>query len=121
MRQLVARFYAQIPGDDVLGPMYDPRELAAAEKRLADFLIYRTGGPQTYVQERGHPRLRARHAPFAVTPLARDRWWALMERALTEGQWPAAAAEALRGFLQQTATFLINRDDGSDLTPLRIS
>ena len=79
--RLVHLFYAQVPGDDVLGPMYEGRDLAAAEARLRDFLIGRFGGPQRYIERRGHPRLRMRHAPFAVDRPARDRWMALMTRA----------------------------------------
>lgn len=61
--RLVAAFYRQVPADELLGPMYPPNELAAAEQRLRDFLVYRFGGPQRYIEERGHPRLRMRHAP----------------------------------------------------------
>lgn len=72
-RRLVAAFYRQIPGDPILGPMYPADDLEGAEERLRDFLIFRFGGPTTYLAKRGHPRLRMRHAPFAVGPAARDR------------------------------------------------
>src|SRR5262245_35500036 len=70
--RVVAAFYAQVPADDVLGPMYPPADLPGAEQRLRDFLVGRFGGPQRYIEERGHPRLRARHAPFAIDQRARD-------------------------------------------------
>ena len=109
---VVAGFYRRVPGDPVLGPMYPGHELAAAEGRLRDFLIYRLGGPPKYIQERGHPRLRMRHAPFAVDQRARDRWMELMGQSLDEqvaaGMAPEVAAY-LREFLAGIATFLINR------------
>jgi hemoglobin len=106
--RLVAAFYRQIPGDAVLGPMYPSGDLAGAEQRLRDFLVGRFGGPQRYIAQRGHPRLRARHMPFTVDVRARDRWVALMEAALTEAQLEPAAAATLRGFFAEVATFLIN-------------
>ncbi len=71
--RLVAAFYRQIPKDDILGPMYPAADLEGAELRLRDYLIYRFGGPDRYIRDRGHPRLRARHFPFAITQAARDR------------------------------------------------
>ena len=107
--RLVAAFYAQVPADPILGPMYPPDDMQGAEDRLRGFLAYRLGGPQTYITERGHPRLRMRHMPFAVTPAARDRWVELMEQAFAQADWPAEAAGVARRFLAETATFLINR------------
>src|SRR6266700_1721994 len=72
--RLVAAFYRQVPQDDLLGPMYPATDLPGAEQRLRDFLIGRFGGPQTYIEQRGHPRLRARHSPFHINQAARDRW-----------------------------------------------
>lgn len=109
LRRLVALFYRQIPSDDLLGPMYPAEALAAAEQRLAGFLIFRFGGSDTYIQERGHPRLRIRHAPFAITQAARDRWVKLMDNALQEVAWPAEVVAIVRPFLHDSATFLINR------------
>ena len=86
--RLVAAFYEQVPSDEILGPMYPPDDLAGAEARLRGFLIGRFGGPQTYIQERGHPKLRMRHMPFALTPAARDSWVTLMETALDEVSFP---------------------------------
>ena len=107
--RLVAAFYRQIPADDVLGPMYQGRDMAEAEKRLRDFLLFRFGGPAHYLEERGHPRLRMRHAPFSIGESARNRWVQLMNAALDEAKLPAAADRTLREFFGNTATFLINR------------
>jgi hemoglobin len=107
--RIVAAFYAQVRQDDVVGPMYPKHDLAAAEQRLRDFLVVRFGGPARYFEQRGHPRLRMRHAPFAIDQVARDRWVAMMERALEESDLPAEAHTLLREFLLNTATFLINR------------
>ena len=107
--RLVAAFYRQVPGDDLLGPMYPADDLAGAEQRLRDFLVGRFGGPPRYVEQRGHPRLRMRHAPFAVSPAARDRWMTLMTRALDEVRLPAGADALLRDFLGQVATMMINQ------------
>ena len=108
-RSLAAAFYRQVPGDDVLGPMYAGRDLGEAETRLGDFLIFRFGGPQRYIENRGHPRLRMRHNPFVIDQTARDRWMKLMGRALDEVGMPGEAANLLREFFASTATFLINR------------
>jgi hemoglobin len=107
--RLIAAFYRQIPDDDVLGPMYRNGDFAGAEKRLRDFLIFRFGGPQRYIEERGHPRLRMRHAPFDVTVAARDRWIQLMQNALTETEMPTRAKQILGAYFESTATAMINR------------
>ena len=107
--RLIAEFYRQVPEDDLLGPMYPPHDLAEAERRLRDFLIYRFGGPQRYITERGSPRLRMRHAPFALTPAARDRWVMLMDRAIQKTVLPPQAVATMQPFLAETATFLINQ------------
>jgi hemoglobin len=107
--RLIAAFYRQIPEDTILGPMYKGRDLKAAEARLRDFLIYRFGGPDSYIQERGHPRLRMRHGPFAIDEAARNRWMELMRKALAEAQFAPEVEEALIPYLDNTATFMINR------------
>ncbi len=107
--RLVAEFYKQVPTDEILSPMYPARDLRGAEQRLRDFLIYRFGGPPTYIEQRGHPRLRMRHAPFPIGEQARDRWLALMSRALDQAMLPEEAQRLLRDFFTSTATFLINR------------
>jgi hemoglobin len=106
---VVRRFYAQIPADPILAPMYEGDDLEGAEHRLRSFLMFRLGGPATYLEERGHPRLRMRHAPFVIDQAARDRWVQLMDRALDEAGLDPGATRALRDFLAHVATFLINR------------
>jgi len=96
---------------NVLGPMYAERDLAGAEQRLRDFLVYRFGGPARYIEQRGHPRLRIRHAPFQIGKAARDRWVQLMNAALDESALPPEAERIFRSFFDSTATFLINRPD----------
>ncbi len=88
--------------------MYPPADLAAAERRLREFLVYRFGGPDRYIVERGHPRLRIRHAPFVVNQAARDRWFQLMNASLEKAGFAPEIAAALRAFFAETASFLIN-------------
>ena len=110
--RLIRAFYVQVPDDEVLGPMYPRDDLAGAEVRLRDFLIGRFGGPPRYIEQRGHPRLRGRHMPFAIDPRARDRWLQLMDRALAEAELPDDVTTLLREFFAEVATFLINRSPG---------
>jgi hemoglobin len=107
--RLVRAFYAQVPTDSILGPMYPHDDLEGAEVRLRDFLVGRFGGPPRYLEQRGHPRLRMRHMPFTIDSAARDRWVTLMDRALATAQLPDDAATLLREFFHSTATFMINR------------
>jgi hemoglobin len=109
--RLVGAFYRQVPHDDILGKMYPASELAAAEQRLRDFLIYRFGGPQRYIEERGHPRLRARHMPFQIDLVARDRWMQLMDKAFAEAALPLEVEQFLRAFFDHMSTFMINSHD----------
>jgi len=108
-RQLVGAFYKQVPKDDILGPLYPANDFARAEQRLRNFLIFRFGGPQHYREERGHPRLRMRHAPFPVDQTARDRWMQLMDNALASVPMPEEAQRILRGYFESTATAMMNR------------
>jgi hemoglobin len=107
--RLVAAFYRQVPQDDLLGPMYSAKDLPGAEQRLRDFLIGRFGGPQTYIERRGHPRLRARHSPFRINQAARDRWMRMMNNAFAEAALPEKAEQILREFLDEMSTFMINQ------------
>jgi hemoglobin len=107
--RLAAAFYRHIPNDPILGPMYPAEDLVGAEQRLRDFLVGRFGGPPRYIQERGHPRLRARHMPFVVDQAARDRWMVLMTGALEEAQLRPDAAALLHEFFAAMSQFLINR------------
>ncbi|MDP9053215.1 MAG: globin [Acidobacteriota bacterium] len=108
-RRLIAAFYRQIPQDDLLGPMYPGHDLAGAEERLRDFLIFRFGGPQKYIEERGHPRLRMRHVPFVIGEAERNRWIHLMNNAFAEAALPPDVETMLREFFAGVATFMINR------------
>jgi hemoglobin len=107
--RLVAAFYAQIPTDDLLGPMYPADDLPGAEQRLRDFLIGRFGGPPRYIEQRGHPRLRMRHAPYLIDAAARDRWLTLMHNAFAAAALPPEAEAILRPFFLQVANFMINQ------------
>jgi hemoglobin len=106
--RLVSAFYQQVPADDILGPMYPADDMAGAEERLRDFLIGRFGGPQRYVEQRGHPRLRMRHMPFKLDQQARDRWVQLMGKAFDEAKLPAESEQLLRQFFDHMASFMIN-------------
>jgi hemoglobin len=108
-RTLIHAFYSKIPEDDILGPLYPQADFAGAEKRLRDFLIFRFGGPQHYIEQRGHPRLRMRHASFPVNEAARNRWMQLMTRALEEVAVPAEAKQILLDYFDSTATAMINK------------
>ena len=107
-QRLVAAFYRRVPQDDILGAMYPANDLPGAEERLRGFLIQRFGGPDRYSQQRGHPRLRMRHAPFQIDQRGRDRWITLMEAALAETDLPAQVVPVLRQFFHGSATFMIN-------------
>src|SRR6185503_12766888 len=99
--RLVAAFYRRVATDDILRPMYPEHDLVGAELRLRDFLIQRFGGPMTYSEQRGHPRLGMRHAPFAIDQRGRDRWVELMEAALAETRLPEQVVPPLRKFFHE--------------------
>jgi hemoglobin len=81
---IVAAFYRGVAGDEVLRPLYPEEDLGPAEERFRTFLMQYWGGPTTYSDRRGHPRLRMRHAPFAVTPVAKEHWLTHFRAALDE-------------------------------------
>ena len=112
---LIGRFYAKVRADAVIGRMYPPDDWPAAEARLRGFLIQRFGGPATYSQQRGHPRLRMRHAPFPIDPAAAERWLTLMNRSLHEsiaaGAIDLDAASELWPYFVDTAGHMVNRDE----------
>lgn len=81
--RLVDAFYEGVVVDDLLRPMY-PEDLTNAKRHLVLFLVQYWGGPSTYMNERGHPRLRMRHAPYAITKRARDAWMTAMTNALEQ-------------------------------------
>jgi len=107
---LVARFYAGVADDPILRPIYPEADLAPAQRRLTLFLAQYWGGPRTYDDERGHPRLRMRHAPFAVDPVARDRWLVLMRAAIAELAPPEDVAAELERYIAMAAEAMRNRD-----------
>jgi hemoglobin len=92
---LVDRFYDRVAADLVLRPVYPEGDLSGARHRLTLFLAQYWGGPRTYDAERGHPRLRMRHLPFAIGAAERDRWLVHMRAAIAELAPPSDVAEAL--------------------------
>ncbi len=108
---LVAAFYRRVREDDILAPLYPESDWDGAEQRLRDFLIFRFGGPQRYIEERGHPRLRMRHAPFAIGVAERDRWLELMEASMEETNVPSPSREHLSESFAQIADFMRNQPE----------
>jgi hemoglobin len=109
--RLVAAFYRGVAGDEPLRALYPEEDLGPAEERLRMFLEQYFGGPNTYSEQRGHPRLRMRHAPFAVTPTQRDRWLTHMLAACDEIALPEAEDTELRSYLTYAAAFMLNAED----------
>lgn len=119
-RRLVARFYAGVAADPVLRAVYPEEDLASAEERLRLFLMQYWGGPRTYSDRRGHPRLRMRHAPFAIGEAERLAWLAHMRVALDSLRLPPEYAQTLWSYLETAAFSLQNRWDertSADLAP----
>jgi hemoglobin len=108
--RLVARFYAGVATDPILRPVYPEADLAPAARRLTLFLIQYWGGPTIYDAERGHPRLRMRHAPFAIGPGARDRWLLHMRAAITDLAPAPDVAGELERYFAMAAEAMRNRD-----------
>ena len=106
--RLVERFYAGVAADPVLRPMYPEADLGPAAERLRLFLEQYWGGPTTYSDERGHPRLRLRHAPFRVNPRARDRWLTHMRDAVTSLRLPPVLESTLWNYLERAAWSMVN-------------
>ena len=106
---LVGRFYDGVATDRILRPVYPEADLAGARHRLTLFLIQYWGGPTTYDQERGHPRLRMRHAPFAIGPVERDRWLVHMRAAVDEMEPSADVAAELERYFAMAAEAMRNR------------
>ena len=107
-RKLVDAFYAGVAHDPLLRPMYPEEDLGPASDRLRLFLIQYWGGPNTYSAERGHPRLRMRHAPFHVGPRERDAWLTHMRAAVTSLDLPADQEATLWEYLERAAQFMVN-------------
>jgi hemoglobin len=109
--RLVDRFYDGVAADDVLLRLYPtPEDLDAARRHLTLFLVQYWGGPTTYSEERGHPRLRMRHAPFAVGPDARDRWLTHMREALDALDPPAELRQRFDEYFAFAAESMRNQD-----------
>jgi hemoglobin len=107
-QRLVAAFYRRVAKDAVLSTLYPKEDLAGAERRLRMFLIQFFGGPTQYSAERGHPRLRMRHAPFVIGQVEREHWIAAMTAAMEEAGIPEPAYSEMKGYFEKTATFLMN-------------
>lgn len=113
--RLAGAFYARVATDDLLGPMYrgalghEGGSMEDARLRLREFLIQRFGGPGRYSQARGHPRLRARHMPFAIDAAAAGRWVAIMDGAMADAGIDEDVRATLRPYFVQTANFMVNR------------
>lgn len=110
--RLVEVFYAGVAEDPVLRPMYPEEDLGPARERLTLFLEQYWGGPTTYSDTRGHPRLRMRHAPFPVTPDARDRWLAHMRTAVRSLDLAPAHEAVLWDYLERAAYSMVNAWEG---------
>jgi len=108
---LVHEFYRGVAADPVLKPMYPEEDLGPAEHRLVMFLEQFWGGPGTYSEQRGHPRLRQRHQPFTVNPDARDRWLSHMRVAVDRAELPPLQRDTLWDYLERAAYAMVNTFD----------
>jgi hemoglobin len=108
-RLLVGRFYARVASDQLLRPLYPEEDLASATERLTLFLIQYWGGPQTYNEQRGHPRLRMRHQPFAIGQAERDAWLEHMTAAVESLELIPAVRKALIDYFETASTAMINQ------------
>ena len=108
--KIVARFYEEVARDEVLRPIYPEEDLGPAEERLRMFLEQYWGGPRTYSDQRGHPRLRMRHAPFRIGPIERDAWLRCMRIAVDEADLDDAHRAQLWQYLQYAAISMMNAD-----------
>jgi len=108
-RLLVQRFYARVATDPVLRAVYPEEDLAAATERLTLFLVQYWGGPATYSEQRGHPRLRMRHQPFAIGQAERDAWLGHMTAAVESLDLAPAVRKALLDYFETASTAMINR------------
>ena len=107
--RIARAFYRGVRVDEVLAPMYPEDDWEGAIWRLRTFLEQYWGGPTTYSEQRGHPRLRMRHAPFPVTPLARERWLLHMHAALDEAKLSPLHDAAFRDYVDRAALAMVNR------------
>ncbi|OUC78158.1 hypothetical protein CA982_13905 [Gordonia lacunae] len=110
-RRLTAAFYAEVARDEVLRPLYPEEDLGPAERRMRMFLEQYWGGPRTYSDERGHPRLRMRHNPFRVGPIERDAWLRCMHTAIAsidDETLDAPHRRALTDYMEMAAQSMMN-------------
>lgn len=110
-RRLVHEFYVGVATDPVLRPLYPEEDLGPAEERLTLFLMQYWGGPNTYSERRGHPRLRLRHAPFVIGVRERDAWLRHMRRAVDSLGLPEDQHTTLWEYLERAAFFMVNQDE----------
>jgi hemoglobin len=108
-RLLVERFYERVAEDELLRPIYPEEDLSGATGRLTLFLIQYWGGPATYSEQRGHPRLRMRHQPFTIGPRERDAWLGHMTAAVESLDLAPAVRRALLDYFEKAATAMINQ------------
>ena len=108
---IVAKFYAGVATDEVLRPMYPEEDLGPAADRLTLFLMQYWGGPNTYSANRGHPRLRMRHAPFAVNPEAKDHWLLHFRAGLDAADLTPEQDAQFWDYLERAAYFMVNKMD----------
>jgi hemoglobin len=108
--RVVGRFYAGVASDPTLRPLYPEADLAGAQRRLTLFFAQYWGGPRTYDEERGHPRLRMRHVPFAIGPAERDAWVRLMRDAIVAEAPAPEIADRLLAYVDMAAEAMRNRD-----------
>jgi hemoglobin len=107
-RAIVDRFYELVSRDELLRPLYPEQDLAPAAERLRMFLEQYWGGPHTYSDQRGHPRLRLRHAPFQIGPQQRDAWLRCMRTAVDEAGLSPQHRAVLWDYLEMAANSLVN-------------
>ena len=107
-RKIVARFYREVAEDPVLRPLYPEEDLGPAEDRLRMFLEQYWGGPRTYSDQRGHPRLRMRHSPFRISPIEREAWLRCMRMAVDEAGLDDAHRTLLWNYLEMAANSMVN-------------
>jgi hemoglobin len=105
---IVERFYEGVARDEVLRPLYPEEDLGPAQERFTLFLVQYWGGPTTYSERRGHPRLRMRHAPFAVTPRAKDHWLTHFRAGLDAVALPAEQDAQFWDYITHAAQFMVN-------------
>ena len=109
--ELVSHFYALVAVNPVLRPMYPDSDLKAAAQRLEMFLVQYWGGPSTYSEQRGHPRLRMRHAPFHIATKERDEWLNCMRQAVDGLEINAELKTELWNYLEMAANSMVNQPD----------